>query len=575
MAAGAPARRVSSALLAAALVSLLTALIILVLDEQLVTGPFPMVHIRWTSTVADQERNSLEQQFHVRPVADLGEGTWRYELRDQSRSNVEAIVRHPGVQDTHHLDRSRFVVQPDADRGPWTPGPLGSQAPALAFAVAGYGPPLLLALSALLLAASLNRHRAHAALTRVAGVLLRGVPSLTPRGLALFRAAFGAAIAAYLLSDTYTASTPAAREIAYDLTTAAPVRWFAARDDLVNLVRVVAAVSALLFAAGILPRATYAVAALGTIAWMWAVTVVVGAHPYSVLMLPLVALFAVPWNEASPLRRLGREPGQARRRLGFAPWLLSLSLGVAMAAAAYAKVREGPQWIAGGNAKFAWVADGREAQVDWGLALATRPRVAVALSAAAVAVESVVIVSAFTPQPAIRLLLGAAAGSLLAGFDLLQGVFWPAWWITLLGFLPWDGLVPRPREVPSAPAGLSWAQVGWATLLVGQQLVVSAAFTEVHPIASRYDMYSTVHTTADGVGSQRTRRVVALTADGASVDLTDCAGESPLALERLQACTAGRQVSEFQELEDLESFDWSAGRFVWSYRNRLVARVRP
>ena len=568
-------RRVSPSLLAAALISLLTALIILVLDEQLVTRPLPMVHIRWASTVAGPERNALELQFHVRPVAELGDSTWRYEVRDQSRSNVEAIVRHPRVEDTHHIDRGRFVVQADADLGPWAPGPLGGKAPAMAFAVAEYGPSFLVALAALLLVASLNRVRARAAMTWAAGVVLRGVPSLTPRGLTLFRAAFGAAIAVYLLSDTYTASTPVAREIAYDLTTAAPVRWFAARDGVVNAVRGVAAVSALLFAAGILPRVTYAVAAIGTIAWMWAVTVVVGAHPYSVLMLPLVALFAVPWHEASSLRQLGREPGQAKRRLGFAPWLLSLSLAVAMAAAAYAKVREGPEWIAGGNAKFAWVADARQAEVDWGLALAARPRVAVALSAAAVAVEGVVIFSAFTPQPAIRLLFGAAAGSLLAGFDLLQGVFWPAWWITLLGFLPWDGLAPRLREALPAPAGLSWAQVGWATLLLGQQVVVSAAFTEVHPIASRYDMYSTVHTTADGVGSQRTRRVVALTADGTSVDVTACAGDSPLALERLQACTAGRQVSEFQELEDLESFDWTAGRFVWSYRNRPVARLRP
>jgi hypothetical protein len=575
MAAGASARRVSSPLLAAALVSLLTALILRVADDQLIAGPYPMVHIRWSAALAGAERSALELQFRIRPAADLGNDTWRYELRDPSRRNVEAIVRHPAIQDTHHLDRRSFVVQADADLSPWTPGPLGMHAPAAAFAVATYGPPLLVALAAVMLTAALSRDRVRDVARRTIGVVMRGVPPLSPRGLALFRAAFGGAIALYLAWDAYTASTPVAREIAVDLTAAAPVRWFAARDGLVNAVRVGAAVAALLFAAGVAPRATYAATAIGTIAWMWAVTVVVGAHPYSVLMLPLLALFAVPWQHAPPLYRLAREAGEARRGFGFAPWVLSLSLSVAMAAAAYAKVREGPEWIAGGNAKFAWVSDARQARVDWGLSLAARPRTAVALSAAAVAVEGLVIVSAFTPHPVIRLLFGAAAGSLLAGFDLLQGVFWPAWWITLLGFVPWDGLVPRLRGVPAAPAGLSGSQVGWAAVVAGQQLIVSAAFIEVHPIASRYDMYSTVHTTADGVGSQRTRRIVALTPDGASVDVTDCAGGVPFVLERLQACTAGHRVTEFQELEDLESFDWTAGRFVWDYRNRLVARVRP
>jgi hypothetical protein len=402
---------------------------------------------------------------------------------------------------------------------------------------------------------------------------MRGVPALSPRGLALFRIALGVSIALYLASDAYEASAPTDRGIAFDLTDVALVHWLAAHAGLVNAIRLGAAATALVFAAGFAPRLTYAVMAAGTIVWMWVVTVAVGAHPYSVLLVALLALFAAKWPAAPPLHRLSREPGAPRFELGYAPWVLSLSLAVAFAAAAYAKLRDGPEWIAGGNAKFAWVSDGRDAKVDWGLRLAAQPRTAVALSATAVAVEALVIVSAFTRSTSLRLALGVSAASLLAGFDLLQGVFWPAWWIALLGFLPWDCLSRRPA--PSAAPAIPRWQAGWGAALIAQQVVVSAAFTEVNPIASRYDMYSTVHRITDGVGNQRTQRIVAVTADGASLDITSCARDEPSSVERLRDCSDRDDVTEFLQLEDHEVFDWTAGRFVWDYKDRLIGRIRP
>lgn len=76
------------------------------------------------------------------------------------------------------------------------------------------------------------------------------------------------------------------------------------------------------------------------------------------------------------------------------------------------------------------------------------PRLAILLSACAVLIEGLTIVAAFVKMPTVRLGLGLAAMSILTGFYLFQGVMWPAWWILLLGFLPWQSF-DRSTDVAS------------------------------------------------------------------------------------------------------------------------------
>ena len=84
--------------------------------------------------------------------------------------------------------------------------------------------------------------------------------------------------------------------------------------------------------------------------------------------------------------------------------------------------------------------------------------------------------------------------SLLVGFFVFQGVFWPAWWALLLAFAPWS-LIDRftaastgPRTsvrgaIPALPAAIVVAVV----LL---QLIVSAMRVESEPFVSDYSMYA-------------------------------------------------------------------------------------
>lgn len=73
------------------------------------------VTIRWSPALSDDERQQLEQRFSLAAGArktDAAESNvWNYRLSDLSRDNVRAIVMHPGVADTHFIDRSAFTVE--------------------------------------------------------------------------------------------------------------------------------------------------------------------------------------------------------------------------------------------------------------------------------------------------------------------------------------------------------------------------------------------------------------------------------------------------------------------------------
>ena len=68
------------------------------------------VNVRWASSVDDGGRQRLEQRYGL-TIGEFRENrTWGYLLTDLSRTNIEALVRDPMVEDTHELDRQTFRV---------------------------------------------------------------------------------------------------------------------------------------------------------------------------------------------------------------------------------------------------------------------------------------------------------------------------------------------------------------------------------------------------------------------------------------------------------------------------------
>jgi hypothetical protein len=146
---------------------------------------------------------------------------------------------------------------------------------------------------------------------------------------------------------------------------------------------------------------------------------------------------------------------------------------------------------------------------------------AVALSAAAVIVEALILTAAFSKSDRYRMALGACAAVLLAGFALFQGIVWPGWWILLLGFLPWhwigDGTLATVGGTPSLAQRLA------VCALTVLQVYIGWARIEARPIVSAYDMYSTTYADDEEyeLASDLTYRLLAVTSSGAAEDL-DC-----------------------------------------------------
>ncbi|MBI4888586.1 MAG: hypothetical protein HY824_15930, partial [Acidobacteria bacterium] len=459
--------------------------------------PAPQIHVRWRTPLDAAARDALERRFHLVPAEEVGPDIWRYELTDPSRDSVEALVRHPAVADTHYIDRDTFEIREDAPRARRRPTPLGEYWPEAAGALVDTGPIVLLLLAAVAARFAVRPHEAPAIAAFAVRVFTRAIPLISPRTLALFRLVFGLALAwyAFALRLDYI-PLPVARTNV-PLAHFALMAWLGQHPSVVHAGLWTAIVSSVLFAAGVLPKVLYVVSVAGITQWLLTATLWHSSHPYGVLLLPLVCLIAVPWGDAPPIARfLGRHPppaGTPARRYGYAPWLLSLALGLAWAGAAWAKVGGGPAWVLNGSIRYHFVTDIEYAPVPWGLTIAAMPNVAVALSAGAVLVEGLLVLAAvLVTAPLLRLLAGAAALSVLAGFYLFMGLFWPAWWILLLGFLPWQWCDRGGHDGAAAVAAarVTRGQIWCAAGLALQQLIVSAVFIDLEPVASRYDMYS-------------------------------------------------------------------------------------
>ncbi|MGH9346624.1 MAG: hypothetical protein ACRD26_05085 [Vicinamibacterales bacterium] len=341
-----------------------------------------------------------------------------------------------------------------------------------------------------------------------------------------------------------------------------------------------------LFGIGLVTRPAFVAATAGVWAWMFVWTRQFGSHPVSALVIALPCLWPARWSDAWSVDALFRQrpAGPRSTAYGFAIWMPRLVLGVALCAAAVAKMTT-PEWIANGTVKFAFVADYHRASVPWGLWIATQPALAVTASAAAIAIELLALTAAFSRTVAYRLVVAALVASLLAGFFLLQGELWRGWWLLLAALLPWERLSRRDALVEAAPR-LTRAQWAAAAALVVAQAVASALGLEIRPALSAYDMYSTTFDSTaafDRANPMLEYRFEAETGDGRWANVTDCFdrpaspdiaaawGADTLALRRsLSTCDqeVPSSVQRLRLFESLRAFDWQTGRFWWKYRDR-------
>jgi hypothetical protein len=424
--------------------------------------------------------------------------------------------------------------------------------------------------------------------------LTRGIPETTAHAAGAFRIVFGAAVVWFFLSHPEGASTleAAFNPLIEGELHARVVEWMRAHPYVADALTPWLLFTGVAFTVGAFTRLTYPLFVAGAVAWLFVATTHDSTHPHSTLGLALIALLPSRWGDALSVdawRKSARVGWAATpsRIYGYSTWAPGLVFGIAFAAAAWAKLSRTPgwtDWILNGSVKYHFITDAHNAPVDWGLQLAGYPSLAVLASFAAVATETLVITAAFSRNEWYRLAMGAAAMGLLAGFWLFMGVFWPGWWILLLGFLPWRRMlrsgVSRPLATATTCIDLpTWTQVTAIVALVGQQIAFSAQRIERSPMFTYYPMYSSTFASSVEFDAAMVPyyRIVVSTAEG-NVELSCDAPEnlveefrialqgSPDASARVwravHGCNRNLRAAKQVVLEgDRHAFDWRELKF--------------
>lgn len=474
------------------------------------------INVRWSPTVDTVERQRVEDKYGLR-LPEFWEGrTWSYVLTDPTVTKVEALVRDPAVEDTHNVNRRLFTVETAPPRPYVTPFPewtplalnvlsalflLGGVV-GLLLAVLGVAAPTVARKSRLAVTeALLNPHTILMGAVRQIPLWIRGwIPEVSAEAVALFRMVFGISLLIFFLNRPVIAS------FATNLSNVSSSfqQWallpFVAAPWAADWIGMWLVSWCVLFIVGAFARTAFVLLTAGAFAWALLYTTQVTHHTITALMLTLVFLVGSRWGDAWSVDawwHRGSRRTAPSAEYGYTVWLPGMVLGVVFVAAAFAKLRSaGLAWITNGTVKYHFLSDAPQAIVDWGLYVGQYPRLAVFLSFAAIAIESLVVVGVIAGVYRYRLVAGLAALSLLAGFSLFQGLLWPGWWMLLLSFLPWH-LVPSTTERVAANtprSGFHHAVIVAAVLtLILQQVAVTALQLEISPFVSTYDMYSTTY----------------------------------------------------------------------------------
>jgi hypothetical protein len=449
---------------------------------RLTFGPHPVyVNVRWAAGVDDTERPRLEQRFGLAD-GELREGTtWGYALIDRSRANIRALVENPAVADTHQIHRTAFRVGYSAQRLPYR-GPHAWIAVTLE-RIAIFG----LIGGVLVLAGVVRAARAFVSW------LGRRIPAASAEAAALFRIVFGSALLLFLLRRPVSGAWAIDPSNVISDAHRVLLQIFIAAPSLADWIALWIAAWGVLFIVGAWARLAFGMLTLGAFLWALLYATLTTYHTVSALLVTLLCLQWGRWSDAWSIdaRRGRTAPRAAEQEYGFTVWVPSFVLGVVYLAAALAKLRDGGlAWILNGTVKYHFLSDSPQAIVDWGLQLGRYHWVAVFSSFGAIAIESLVIAGVLSRAYRYRALAGLGALALVSGFSLLQGLFWPGWWLLLLSFLPWH-LVPSRPAVQTA--ALRPAPVRVVVGLIAAQFVISLFQLEVSPLISAYDMYATTY----------------------------------------------------------------------------------
>ena len=476
-------------------------------------------------------RQRLEQQYHLRPI-ELEEGsTFSYALMDPRADNVRNLVQDPSVEDTHNIHRTAFRVGYFAPRLRYTTRypaiPLALEVTAgLSFLVGlaalglafisrvtpaiAHGP-MLMTINAFLYPGPAWRRTAGA----IGDFIARRIPDASAEAVAIFRVVFGGLVLALVIGRPVSAAMAADPDNTLAPTHELMLGPFLGAPWIADWLPGWILVWGVLFVAGAFARTSFACLTIGVLGWATLYTTATSYHTVCSLLLTLLALQGARWSDAWSVDawRLGDRQcirGTAKQ-YGYVTWAPALVIGIVFFAAAFAKMRDtGLAWILNGTVKYHFLSDSRAALVDWGLQVGHHPAIAVALSFGAIAIESLVLVGVLAGSYRYRIIAGLASLSLLLGFLLFQGLYWPGWWILLLAFLPWH--LVRPNASTSGPVSAgtppasSWgpASAGAVRLrprlavalviaVFAQQSVVSLLRLEASPVFSTYDMYSTTY----------------------------------------------------------------------------------
>ena len=379
------------------------------------------------------------------------------------------------------------------------------------------------------------------------GAWLAGrIPELSASALGWFRLAFGLA----MLVAWRSISPPGA--VTWDLHRTSDwlarqdvVRSLAASDGGGYWVWQAASVALVCFAAGLWSRLSLAISVAAMTLFVGVLLTSKAMHDWGIPLVTLWLLLIVPWRDSSGVQTaLARWRGRPVSPVspvmrGLAVWLPGLTIGMAFAAAAFAKLEtSGVEWITGGAVRFHFIEDARQAPLSWGLVVARSDAAAVGLSLAAIVVEGGFWLVLLARNIWARALFGLAGVGMQLGFYLLQGVFWPGWWALFIAFAPWP-LVGRmasdrvgirvSRAIPAFCAAVIVA-------CVAQQLVVSAFRFESEPFLSDYSMYSYTWPSKDAFDRHLATKTARyeLSADALSAEqLDDRLRQIPRALEAL------------------------------------------
>ncbi len=569
------------------------------------TGPVD-VYIRWAESVTAEQKADAGARFGLTLRHVREDGVWVVQLADTTPALVRALLQDPRVAGSAYVNEATFEVGRDR-RSPIALlfGWLGADE-AYERYVESTRRPAALPLLALLVTTSAAFVVAFR--RRSAGWLTRGIPDVSPHAVAAFRMAYGLAMfVAVARLEIAPLAGEAQRQIDW-VARLDVIRALSASASGASAVQTALLAALALFALGLVPRLALVAAASLLTVFTGIMVTRTSVHDWG---LPTVAMWLMtlaPWDQGVGLswawrRWRGRPERPPAAPAGLVLWLPGLALGVALLAAAFAKLdTSGLGWITDGAIRYHFLEDAADAPVDWGVRIAASDRAAVLLSFGAIATEALIWLVVFVRGPLARLSFGAAGAALLGGFFLFQGVFWPAWWILLLAFLPWEaaidrltrrGATPARRRTGAAAAThpLGRVAVAGIGIFVLQQIVVSTLRIESEPLLSNFPMYAYSWTSREAFDAHlaaQTRRYL-LSADGLTAGELDGRLEqvpgalavieaaigrainrrSPTGAQRRELALVstryralyGEPLGPISVVRQEQRFDWAAGAF--------------